>query len=132
LVRLEIAQCLAHFGRFEEAKETIDKVEAELKTSGFWERPSGVHMIADQSTVFANRVIVTRKMIEQRRFDLAQDYISEIETARPDFRIYDNIHSLKQTFNGGWTSYRDRDWAVSRWNNLDRAKWLMMKNQRAR
>jgi tetratricopeptide (TPR) repeat protein len=131
-VRLEIAQCLAHFGRFEEAKETIDKVEAELKTSGFWERPSGVHMIADQSTVFANRVIVTRKMIEQRRFDLAQDYISEIETARPDFRIYDNIHSLKQTFNGGWTSYRDRDWAVSRWNNLDRAKWLMMKNQRAR
>ncbi|MHC4475636.1 MAG: tetratricopeptide repeat protein [Planctomycetota bacterium] len=131
-VRLEIAQCLAHFGRFEEAKRTIDNAEAELKTGGFWEKPSRVHMLADQSAVFANRVIVARKMIEQGHLDLAHDYIAEIESTKPDFRIYDNIYSLKQTLTGGWTSYKDRDRAIRRWDNLDRARWLLMKARRAR
>ena len=120
---LAVARCLSRLRRFDEARRLLYSLDEKVRDP---EAYAALPEPERRGDVFAALGEVISEMVDAGMLNEAEDLLTDIDRARPDFRRLDNLYVATDK-PWGRSGRRPRADALRRWGAVDRAWWRLRK-----
>jgi hypothetical protein len=122
-IRIELAKCFAHVGRFDDVDRTLTAIEAALPAEV---HPDDYQELHVREAVRSVRLGQVRELMREHKLADARAMLDRLEAGRPDLRRVSDHMIFTPLPGGGMTNWIPRSENQRAWRAFDAVKWDLL------